>query len=432
MLTTQPSGAEPPTVTEAGRRNLRLLVQLRWLAVGGQLATILGVHYGLDIRLPLAPMLAALGLLVVLNLLTLAIPKRWLITNLHLVASLIVDVTCLTIQLFLSGGATNPFASLFLLQVVLGAILLETWSSWAMVALTSGLFAGLAVTHRPLPLPALIAHSPSPAYVLGSWFNFTLTAVLIVLFVTRVTRNLRERDSHLAELRQRAAEEEHIVRIGLLASGAAHELGTPLSSISVLLGDWKNEPAIRRDPRFVAEVDDMRAEVARCKEIVSGILFAAGEVTGEAPTRTTLRTFLTATLDRWRGNDPARAVFEDRLGPDVPIVADRALAQALTNLLDNAVEAGGRNIALLALRDGSTLRLTVRDDGNGFTDRILSQLGKPYNTSKDRQGAGLGLYLATNVLRPLGGTIEALNRDGGGAETTLILPIDSLALEKTR
>ncbi|MCP5762233.1 hypothetical protein NL346_26950, partial [Klebsiella pneumoniae] len=91
-------------------------------------------------------------------------------------------------------------------------------------------------------------------------------------------------------LHQRAVEEEHIVRMGLLASGAAHELGTPLSSISVLLGDWRNEPAIRHDPRFAAEVDDMRAEVARCKEIVSGILFAAGEVTGEAPTRTTLRT----------------------------------------------------------------------------------------------------------------------------------------------
>ncbi|MBB4618269.1 ATP-binding protein [Sphingomonas abaci] len=429
MLISQPSGMEPPTVTEAGRRNLRLLVQLRWLAVGGQLATILGVHYGLGIRLPVAAMLAALGLLVVLNLLTLAIPKRWPITNLHLVASLIVDVTCLTIQLFLSGGATNPFASLYLLQVVLGAILLETWSSWALVALTSGLFAGLAVTHRPLPLPALIAHSPSPAYVLGSWFNFTLTAVLIVLFVTRVTRNLRERDSHLAELRQRAAEEEHIVRIGLLASGAAHELGTPLASLAVILSDWKNEPAIAGSPHLAAEVADMRAEVMRCKDIVSGVLFAAGEVTGEAPARTTLRRFVDLLLLAWSRIHPDLVAVDYGQVADWAIIADRALGQALTNTLDNAVEAGASRIALTVDREGADLVLRVEDDGHGFPDHILAHVGKPYQSSKLRPGSGLGLFLANNVLRTLGGTLRAVNLPGRGARITMRVPLTALAAE---
>lgn len=434
MRPMQPATSPPPYAppAEGVGRNMLLLVQLRWLAVGGQLATILVVDGLLGIRLPLVPMASVLAALVLLNLVTLARRSRWSDTNLPLFAALVLDVAALTAQLYLSGGARNPFVSLYLLQVVIGAILLKVWSSWALVAITSAAFALLGPFHRPLQLPQFYASSLSDAFLLGNWINFVLAATLLVAFVTRIAANLRDRDTKVAQLHQRAVEEEHIVRMGLLASGAAHELGTPLSSISVLLGDWKNEPAVRRDPRFAAEVDDMRAEVARCKEIVSGILFAAGEVKGEAPTRTTLRTFLTDTLDRWRGSDPARAAFEDRLGPDVPIVADRALAQALTNLLDNAVEAGGRDIALIALRDGGMLRLTVRDDGNGFADRILSSLGKPYNTSKDRQGAGLGLYLATNVLRPLGGTIEAVNRDSGGAETTLLLPIESLALEKTK
>ncbi|KQN00526.1 ATP-binding protein [Sphingomonas sp. Leaf25] len=413
-------------------RNMLLLVQLRWLAVGGQLATILVVDGLLGIRLPLLPMAGVLAGLVLLNLLTLARRSRWSDTNLPIFAALVLDVSSLTAQLYLSGGARNPFVSLYLLQVVIGAILLPQWWNWALVAITSAAFALLAVVYRPLSLPPGYASDLSDAYLIGNWINFVLAATLLVAFVTRIAANLRDRDAKVAQLHNRAVEEEHIVRMGLLASGAAHELGTPLSSISVLLGDWKTEPAIRRSPRLAAEVDDMRGEIARCKDIVSGILFAAGEVTGEAPTRTTLRTFLTATLDRWRGSDPARATFEDRLGPDVPIVADRALAQAITNLLDNALEAGGRAIALVALRDGAMLRLSVRDDGPGFAAAILAALGKPYNTSKDRQGAGLGLYLATNVLRPLGGTIEAVNRESGGAETTLVLPIESLALEKPR
>lgn len=407
-----------------------LLVQLRWLAVGGQLATILAVEYLLDVRLPLAPMIGTLAGLVALNLVALAVRRRRPVTNAQLFAALLLDVAALTVQLYLSGGAANPFISLYLLQVVLGAVLLEAWSSWTLVALTSAAFAGLAVIAPPLPLPPRFASTLSPSFVLGSWFNFTLAAVLLVLFVTRISRNLRERDAHLAAMRQRAAEEEHIVRMGLLASGAAHELGTPLASISVLLGDWRSEPAIINSPHLAAEVDEMRTEVARCKQILGGVLFAAGEVTGEAPARTTLSRFLDDIVADWSGGDPGRVTIDNRFDGDVPIVADRALAQALTNMLDNAVEASASSIRLTVEQRGEWLMLTLRDDGIGFPPAILAELGKPYRSSKDRKGAGLGLFLATNVLRTLGGTLNARNLPQGGAEVSLCLPLPALALRK--
>ncbi len=416
-----------PTPDEAARRNLLLLVQLRWLAVGGQLATILGVRFLLGVRLPMVPMLAMLGILTGLNL-ALTAARHRSVPNALLFASLLVDVACLTVQLALSGAATNPFATLYLLQVVLGAVLLETWSSWTLVAVTSVALGGLALFGRATGLPPGDPTYLSPLHVAGLWLNYTLAAVLLVQFVTRTSRNLRDRDARLAALRQRAAEEEHIVRMGLLASGAAHELGTPLSSLSVALGDWKSEPAIARDPQLAAEVADMRAEVARCKEIVAGILFAAGEVTGEAPERTTLRRFLAATVRAWPQAD--RVTVDDMLRADLPIVADRALAQAITGLFDNAMEAGASRVALLALRDGDELRLTVSDDGRGFPAEILAHVGKPYQSSKARRGAGLGLFLATNVLRTLGGTLSARNLPQGGAAVTLVLPAHALALEE--
>ncbi|MET3709999.1 two-component system sensor histidine kinase RegB [Sphingomonas trueperi] len=415
------------TPEEAARRNLLLLVQLRWLAVLGQLTTILGVHLVFDVRLPLVPMLVTVGVLVSLNLAM--YPARALrpATNAQVMAGLLVDVMCLTVLLYLSGGATNPFVSLYLLQVVLGAVLLETASSWALVFLTSAAFAFLAVVHRPLPLPPMLSTSLSGAFLFALWFNYTLTATLIVQFVTRIARNLRDRDARLAELRQRAAEEEHIVRMGLLASGAAHELGTPLASISVALGDWRADRKIAKDPQLSAEVADMQAEVARCKAIVAGILFAAGEISGEAPERTTLRRFVTGLVEGWPRNDSV--ILDYRLGSDLPIVADRALGQSIVNLLDNAVEAGATRIRLSVGQDDDALVLSVRDDGRGFPEEILPRIGDPYNSSKGRQGAGLGLFLTHNVLRTLGGTLTARNCEAGGAEVLLRVPQAALALE---
>ena len=417
--------AEAPPVDETRRRNVRLLSVLRWLAVGGQLATILTVHFVIGVQLPLVPMLGALAALVALNLAVLAWDR---IGEDQLFAMLLVDVTCLTIQLYLSGGVGNPFVTLYLLQVVLAAVLLPPWSSWAMVAITSALFAWLGWAAPPFALPAGWGSTLSVPYVVVSWFNYTLAAMLLVQFVTQIVRNLSERDARLAALRQRAAEEEHIVRMGLLASGAAHELGTPLASIAVMLGDWRGEPAIARDPVLLADLDDMRAEVMRCKNILSGILLASGEVRGNAPARTTLRTFLSGIVADWRGNGAAQAAYDHLMSGDPRIVADRALAQTITNLLDNAAEAGATAIRLCAAIDGDRLVLAVRDDGAGFAPDILDGIGKPYLSTKDRRGAGLGLFLATNVLRTLGGTVAARNRADGGSEVTLVLPLASLAI----
>lgn len=416
---------------DAGRRNVRLLSILRWLAVGGQLATILLVHFVVGVHLPLVPMLGAVAVLVALNLAIGQIVGRRPITYGALFATLLVDVACLTTQLYLSGGVTNPFVTLFLLQVVIAALLLRDHASWAMVALSSALFAWLAHAAPPFALPRGWASTLSTPYIAGSWFNFTLTATLLALFVTRIVRNVSEHDARLAALRQRAAEEEHIVRMGLLASGAAHELGTPLSSIAVMLGDWRREPAIAASPALLADLDDMRTEVTRCKDILSQVLLASGEVRGIAPVRTTLKTFLAGIVGDWRGKTQVAAAYEHLMTSDPRIVADKALAQTITNLLDNALEAGGRTIALCAWWDGDRLVLSVRDDGRGFAPAILDGLGKPYMSTKTRRGAGLGLFLAVNVLRTLGGTVSARNREGGeggGGEVTLTLPIAAISI----
>jgi two-component system sensor histidine kinase RegB len=407
---------------------MRQLIQLRWIAVVGQIVTIAVVNFGFDIHLPLRQMSVVLICLVAFNIGSLL---RWRshheVTNGELFFALLVDVTTLTAQLYLSGGATNPFTFLYLLQVILGAVLLRAWSVWTMVAITTACFTALTLFHKPLDLPGDYYEGP---YIEGTLICFALNAALLVIFITRINRNLRTRDARLADLREQAAEEEHIVRMGLLASGAAHELGTPLSTVSVILGDWRRMPAIAADSQLLEEIDEMQAQVQRCKAIVSGILLSAGEARGDSPVATTIRTFLDDLVKEWRETRPVtRFTYENRFGNDLSIVSDSAIKQMIYNVLDNAVEASPRWVGLDVDHEGDTLKLTIRDSGPGFPAEMLAQLGKPYQSSKGRPGAGLGLFLVSNVARTLHGSVSAHNRPEGGAIVTLTLPLGSITLD---
>jgi two-component system sensor histidine kinase RegB len=433
-----PAAARPPARRAGngkddatGRKNMQSLIQLRWIAVLGQIATIVTVHYVLGITLPLRYMLAVLAVLVAFNITSHArLRIRRDITNAEIFVALLVDVAMLTAQLYLSGGASNPFVFLYLLQVILAAVLLESWTTWTMVGVTGACFAGLATFGQPLDLPLDHARGLASPYLLGMLICFALNAALLVSFIHRISRNLRARDARLADLRQRAAEEEHVVRMGLLASGAAHELGTPLATLAVILGDWRHMAPFKADPELLQELDEMQAQVLRCKSIVSGILLSAGEARGDAPVETTVRNFLDDLVVEWRTTRPANnLVYDNRFGQDLRIVSDSALKQMICNVLDNALEASPHWVRVDATRDDDMLIIDVTDDGPGFKSDMLNRIGKPYQSSKGRPGSGLGLFLVVNVARTLGGTVAARNRPQGGAVVTLALPLSAVALE---
>jgi two-component system, sensor histidine kinase RegB len=303
---------------------------------------------------------------------------------------------------------------------------------WAMVAATVLCFVALTQWHRPLALPGLDAQSLSTHYLGGLLLCFLFNASLLVVFIGRISQNLRQRDTKLAQLRQRAAEEEHIVRMGLLASGAAHELGTPLATLSVIVGDWARMAPFAAEPELREEIEEMQRQIERCKAIVSGILTAAGETRGEAAAETTLHAFLDGLVEDWRRTRGVTSLAYERQDvPDMPLISDTALKQMIGNVLDNAVEAAppGAPLRLAVSCDDDALRLCVQDRGPGFSAAILQRLGRPYQSSKGKPGRGLGLFLAFNVARMLGGQIRAHNPPEGGAEVLITLPLAALVPE---
>ena len=397
----------------------------------GQIVTIAFVRIKLGIELPIERLAVVIVFLICLNLFSL-LRLYWQesVSNAELFFALLFDVAALTVQLYLTGGAVNPFVSLYLLQVILGAVLLDAWSTWALVLITSACFIALREVYNDIFVqldPVKFAR----LRINATFISFGLSATLLVIFVTRINQNLRARDARLASLRQQSIEEDHIVRLGLLASGAAHELGTPLATLSVILNDWQHMPEINASPEFSQELREMQSQLDRCKTIVSGILMSSGQTRGEGTIHTTVREFMDELVVEWHATrSPKYFHYSNNFEPDMEIVSDTALKQVIFNLLNNAFEASPGLVGVRVSRKDDALVVTVDDRGPGFTREMLAEFGKPYRSSKGRPGSGLGLFLVVNVARKLGGVVTAENAEIGGAEVTLTLPVASLSPEE--
>ena len=403
---------ETNVLNETGHKNMLHLIHLRWLAVGGQIATILVATWGFGIQLPLFNMLAVMVCLIAFNI---GSHLRWheerVVSNRELFLAMLVDIASLTAQLYFTGGINNPFVFLFLLQVILSAVLLRAESTWLVVAITTLCLAFLSIVNKPLVWPLNSTYKLADLYATGLVICFVLNAALLVIFITRIGRNLRAGDAALASLRQRAAEEEHIVRMGLLASGAAHELGTPLATMSVVLGDWKRMPQFSKDPAMLEEIEEIEGQLLRCKSIVSGILLSAGETRGESSSKTSLNEFFESLVEEWESSRPAQYFeYTNSIDEEFTVAFDSTVKQMVFNVLDNALEVSPNWLRFEVSKNQEQLFLTVADQGPGFRADILEQVGTPYNSSKGRPGGGLGLFLVMNVARTLGGTLTVNNR----------------------
>jgi two-component system sensor histidine kinase RegB len=384
--------------------------------------------WGLRLELPLPAMLSVLVCLIAFNI---SCHLRWHeereVSQRSLFLSLLVDVGSLTAQLFFTGGLSNPFAFLYLLQVILAVVLLNTRLAWSVAVITVLCLTGLALFSPPLLLPAHLEDRFFDLYSTGLVISFALDAFLLVFFMTRIARNVRMGDAQLLRLREQATESEQVLRMGLLASGAAHELGTPLATMSVILGDWKHDPLVSGDAALTEELTELEDQLQRCKQIVTGILMSAGETRGEMARRTSLDAFLKDLLAQWQARrNPALLDWRGIGQLNLQMAADNTVRQMLFNVLDNALDASPRYVQFCVQVRDESIEFVVRDQGEGFAPDILQNAGRPYNSSKGRAGGGLGLFLVFNVARSLGGQVQISNRPSGGAEVVITLPKASL------
>lgn len=426
---------------------------LRRIEVVTQTAVLLLAVAWLRIPLEIGPMSAVIAALACVNPAT-----QWRlgrgapVSNGEIFGHLTIDVLALFLLLYFSGGSANPFVSLFVLPPTLAAAMLPARYAWGMAGITLLAYSALMFWNLPLSPPqgdlaqwdALlaraagagehIAHSSGFAlHILGMWLNFLISVVVVVYFLTRMAGALQQRERELATAREAALRNEQILALGTLAAGAAHQLGTPLATMAVVIRELEWHHGDRTD--FGDDLLLLREQVDRCKRTLSEILASTGQSRAESLRAMPVDAYLRHLLEDWQLIRPRTRVDLTLQGPrPAPsIAADRTLQQAILNLLDNAADAQGANEEPLEFRahwSADDFRIEIVDHGPGLPADSLPNLGRPFHSTKataaERPGGlGIGLFLSNATIERLGGRVELRNRDDRrrGACTCVTLPL---------
>ncbi len=432
-----------PTPTQPARdarQNLRWLFVLRNLMIVGEGLIIFISLYGLEIPLREVPLWGILTLLALFNWWTwLRLSSLEPIAENELFVQLSCDVLAITAILFFTGGATNPIAWFFLLPIIIAATVLPQEYTWYMVMFTTGCYTLLMGYYEPLPdiQPVVFQgerahsmHAMMPAHhldlhVFGMWFGFVFSAAMVAYFVVEMAKTLRARERSLAEAREQSLRNERVVALGTLAAGAAHEMGTPLGTMAILIREIEDECESGPDRELADKMRILRDQVARCKQALSVMSATAGEIRAESGHVMPLTAYLDSVVETWRNQLPGVKLEyrKDGLLPAPGFLAEQTLTHALINILNNAAEVSPKGIEFRARWDRHGVTLQILDRGPGIKPAISEQIGKAPVSTKD-QGLGVGLFLAFSTIKRLGGSIEMTPRQRGtGTRTQILLPL---------
>jgi two-component system sensor histidine kinase RegB len=400
------------------RRYVRLdtILRLRWLAVLGQLAAIFIVVQGLEFDLPVIPCVAIVGLSAFLNLLLqIAFDPMQRMEPVYAAGLLALNIIELAGLLLLTGGLQNPFSFLFLAPVLISATALPVRLTIALGLLAVVSASLLVFYHFPLPWDPEEPLELPPIYLFGVWLSIVLAIGVTSLYAFQVTEESRKLSDALAATELVLTREQHLTQLDGLAAAAAHELGTPLSTIVLISREL--ERSVADGSQFAADVKTLREQAQRCRDILSKItqLSASGAPFDRMPLSTLIEE--TVAPHRDFGVDIkvriAVAAVREPVGTRNP-----AILYGVGNILENAVDFARTSVEVNAWWNNETVEIVISDDGPGFAPEILKRIGEPYlsrrRSAEDAQGEhrglGLGVFIARTLLERTGARVSFSNR----------------------
>jgi two-component system sensor histidine kinase RegB len=422
-------------------RQLRVdtLIRLRWLAVAGQSAAVLVTRFGLGFALPIVWCFACIGVSALLNIgLRLHFPVSQRLDDGRATILLGFDILQLAALLFLTGGVVNPFSILFLAPVMISAASLPLRRTAALLALALACSTVLTFWHRPLPWAAGSDLNLPMLYGVAIWVAIAVGAAFITIYAHRVAEEARLLAGALNATERVLAREQHLFQLDGLAAAAAHELGTPLATVALVVTEMA-----RQNPPAGAFADDLRLlneEVGRCRAIL-GKLASLGEDGAGPLEELSLSHLIEEIAAPHRHFGVAILIHLDGAGPEPVCRRNPGMLYGLGNIAENAVDFASSEVRIEATWTGETVTIVIADDGPGVSPHVLARLGEPYVTTRGAVqndegetggGLGLGLFIAKTLLERSGAALTIVNplSPATGAQATIVWP--RLAFEQGR
>ncbi|WP_085918517.1 ATP-binding protein [Halomonas sp. CSM-2] len=414
---------ELPLPLSTPNRNLVRLTIVRGITwTGFLIAIIVGVKF-LSFELPVPEVVSvvlAMGLLNIATWWRLGRPRA--VGHLEYLLHLLADIVGLTLLFYFSGGSTNPFITYYLVPITIAAATLPWRHAWIIAGCAMAAYSFLMIDYHPIPqLGHINSGSPLSLHVLGMWVNFGMSAGLVTFFIYKMAHALRRRDQALSRTREAALRNEQVLAVATQAAGTAHELGTPLSTMAVLLKDMQEEA--KDHPERQEDIELLRQQVDICKSRLQHLVNQADRRRMAEPEVLDAETWLGGVVQRWlvlRPDVSHQLDIASRRGRPW-LAVDATLDQALTNLLNNAADANPEDIAIGLDWHSDRVVIDIRDHGPGVAMSIADQLGDTFISTKSK-GMGIGLFLTHATINRFGGGVSLYNHPEGGTLTEVTLP----------
>ena len=421
------------------RRYIRLdtILRLRWLAVLGQLAAIFIVMQGLEFDVEVIPCLTIIGLSALLNLaLQIAVNPMQRLEPAYAAALLALNIIELAGLLFFTGGLENPFSFLFLAPVLISATALPFRLTIALGALAVVCASALVFFHFPLPWDGDDPLVLPPIYLVGVWLSIAVAIGVTSLYAFQVAEEARQLSDALAATELVLTREQHLTQLDGLAAAAAHELGTPLSTIFLIAREL--ERTVADDSPLAGDLKTLREQTQRCRDILAKItqLSASGAPFDRMP----LSTLFEETVAPHRDFDVAIKVrVAIGVTPEPVGIRNPAILYGVGNILENAVDFARATVEVNASWNKETVEIVISDDGPGIAPDMLKRIGEPYlsrrrdEAQSQHGGLGLGVFIARTLLERTGAKVSFTNRvfPDHGAVVAIIWPRARFEAEET-
>jgi len=410
----------------------KTLVFLRWIALFGQLFSINLVYFFLDLNFPvlLCHIIILVGLIT--NVYLQFGLKATLLKDFYSSSFLMYDIIQLSILLFLTGGIFNPFAILLIVPTIVSSTFLSMGSTIILGSSTIILLFVLTFFNMPLPGMEEYVLSFPNYYVTGILISLIIGLVFLSYFGIRFAGETKKRSDALNKLQQILAKEYELESLGGQAAAAAHSLGTPLATISVVAKEMRKE--VGDDSKLTKDIDLLIGQTKRCSEILKKIS-QKKIISDEFLSSMNFEDLLEEIIKSFK--ESSEKNLELNIEKDtnkIDIKRNPELVYGLRNFIGNAVKFANRNILISIISDNINLNILIEDDGPGFPEDIIKALGEPYiksrsKLSKNNAGLGLGTFLGKTLLERQSAVISFENGSSlNGAKVKIKWSINDLTI----
>ena len=336
----------------------------------------------------------------------------------------------LTLLIFLTGGITNPFVIFLIVPSIVSSTILNLASTFFLSFATIISLILITFNHYPLPSRGNL-HFHVPEYYVSAILS-ALVVVLIFLnyFGFRFGFEARKRGNALSKLESVLAKEQELDSIGHQAAAAAHSLGTPLSTITVIAKELKKEITSGTN---VEDIDMLLAQAKKCGEILKK-LSKREIVDDEYVSNVSLQDLLFEITKSFESITEKEIIFNsEKAKKNLPIKRSAEITYGIRNFIGNAVKFANNNIIISIVSDSINLFILIEDDGPGFPEDIIKALGEPYiksksKLSKNNAGLGLGTFLGKTLLERQSAIISFENRSAlSGAKVKIKWSVNDLS-----